>query len=95
MPFAYPPTTVWSATLGVADAPRRKTKPQARGLVQGLSLPSRQLEDRTTSSGEGGVPCWGVVPVSGVYRDQPGVTEPGGGAVLQQAGDSGAVDQGR
>ena len=34
--------------------------------VQGLSLPSRQLEDRTASIGEGGVPCWGVVPSSGV-----------------------------
>src|SRR5712692_8839973 len=30
-----------------------------------------------------------------VHRDQPGDTEPGGSAVLQQAGDGGAVDQGR
>ena len=52
--------------------------------VQGLSLPSRQLEDRTTSIGEGGVPCWGVVPASGVYRDQPRDAEPGCDAVLYE-----------
>ena len=67
---------------------------QTHRVVQGLSLPGRQLEDRTTSSGEGGVSCWGVVPASGVHRDQPGDAEPGGGALLQQAGDGGAVDQG-
>src|SRR5207237_239375 len=32
---------------------------------------------------------------SGVHRDQPGDTEPGSGAVLQQTGYGGAVDQGR
>ena len=68
---------------------------QTHRVVQGLSLPSRQLEDRTTSSGEGGVPCRGALPAVGFHRDQPGDSEPGGGAVLQQAGDSGAVDQGR
>jgi len=79
---------------GVTDAARRKTEPQARGLVQGLSLSGRQLEDSTTSSGEDGVPCWGVVPASGIHRDQPGDTESGSRALLQQARYSGAVDQG-
>jgi hypothetical protein len=35
---------------------------------------------------------WRVVPAGGVHRDQPGDAEPGGGAVLQQARDGGAVD---
>ena len=60
---------------------------------KGFSLPGRQLENGTTSSGEGRVPCWGVVPACGVHRDQPGDTEPGRRALLQQAGNSGAVDQ--
>jgi hypothetical protein len=48
----------------------------------------------TTGRGEGGVPCRGVVSTSGVHRDQPGDAESGSGALLQQAGDSRAVDQG-
>jgi hypothetical protein len=39
-------------------------------------------------------PCRRVVPASGVHRDQPGDPEPGSGAVLQQARDGGAMDQG-
>ena len=34
----------------------------------------------------------GIVPPGGVHRDQPRRLEPGGGALLQQAWDSGAVD---
>src|SRR5579863_7519286 len=34
-------------------------------------------------------------PAARLHRDQPGDGQPGGGAVLQQAGDGGAVDQGR
>ena len=79
---------------GVADAARGKTEPQAGGLVQGLSLPGGELEDGAAGGGEGGVPLRGVVPASRVHRDQPGDTQPGGGAVLQQAGHGGAVDQG-
>jgi NHL repeat-containing protein len=45
--------------------------------------------------GESGVSCWGVVSPPGVHRDQPRDAESGGGAVLQQAGNSRAVDQGR
>src|ERR1035437_6059175 len=36
-----------------------------------------------------------AVSASRIHRDQSGDTEPGGSAVLQQAGDGGAVDQGR
>ena len=60
----------------------------------GISLSGCQLEDSPTSGGEGGVLCWGIVPATGVHRDQPGDPEPGGGALLQQAGYGGAVDQG-
>lgn len=58
------------------------TQSQTHRVVQGLSLSGSELEDSTTSSGEGGVPCRGVVPPSGVRRDQSGDAEPGGGAVL-------------
>src|SRR5207245_4557771 len=47
---------------GVADAVRGKAEPQASGLVQGLSLPSGQLEEGATGGSEGGVPLWGAVP---------------------------------
>jgi len=53
------------------------------------------LEDRPTSGGEGGVSCCGVVPTTGVHCDQLGDAESGGGALLQQTRDGGAVDQGR
>jgi hypothetical protein len=56
---------------GTADAPGGAAQSQTDRVVQGLSLPSRQLEDRTTSSGEGGIPCRRVVPATGVHRDQP------------------------
>ena len=36
-----------------------------------------------------------LFPRVGLHRDQPGDGQPGGGAVLQQARDGGAVDQGR
>src|ERR1019366_3547255 len=78
---------------GVADAACRKTEPQAGGLVQGLPLPSSELEDGAACGCESGVPLRGVVPASGIHRDQPGDPEPGGGAVLQQARDGRAVDQ--
>ena len=40
-------------------------------------------------------PLWGVVSARGIHCDEPGNRQPGGSAVLQQAGDSRAVDQGR
>jgi Transposase DDE domain group 1 len=71
-----------------------KTEPQAGGLVQRLSVSGSQLEDSTQGGGESGVPCRGVIPEGGIHRHQPGDTKPGGGAVLQQTGNGGAVDQG-
>jgi len=47
-----------------------------------------------TSSGERGITWRRVVPATRVHRDQSGDAEPGGGVVLQQARDGGAVDQG-
>ena len=73
--------------------PGGTAEPQAGGLVQGLSLPGGELEDGAAGGGEGGVPLRGTVPARGVHRDQPGNGQPGGGAVLQQAGHGGAVDQ--
>jgi len=67
---------------GVADETRGKTEPQARGLVQGLSLPSGQLEDGAASGGEGGVPLRGTVPASRLYRHEPEPAQPGGSALL-------------
>jgi Transposase DDE domain group 1 len=80
---------------GTADAPGRTAQSETGGVVQGLSLSSRQLENTTTGGGEGRVPCRGVIPASGLYRNQSGDAESGGGALLQQAGNSGAVDQRR
>jgi len=59
---------------------------QTHRVVQELSLSSCQLEDGTTSRGEGGVSCWGVVPACGVHRDQSGDAEPGGSAVYNKRG---------
>jgi len=36
-----------------------------------------------------------LVPAGGIHRDQPGDGQPDGGAVLQQAGHGGTMDQGR
>ena len=54
---------------GTADAPGGAAQSQTHRVVQGLSLSGSQLEDGTTGGGEGGVPCWGVIPASGVHRD--------------------------
>jgi len=72
-------------------------RPSHKPIVwyKGLSVSGGQLEDRTPSRGESGVSCRGVVPAGGLHRDQPGDAEPGSRALLQQAGLSGAVDQGR
>src|SRR2546425_2507269 len=65
-----------------------------RDLVQGLSLPSGQLEDGAPGGGEDRVPLWRAVPSRGIHRDQSGDRQPGGGAVLQQARHCRAMDQG-
>jgi len=36
--------------------------------------------------------CWGTISPGGLHRDDPGNGQPGGGAVLQQAGDGRAMD---
>mgnify|MGYP001583929974 CR=1 FL=1 len=54
-----------------------------------------ELLTRPAGGGEGGVPLGRVVPPRRVHRDQPGDRQPGGGAVLQQAGHGRAMDQGR
>src|ERR1019366_4691022 len=71
------------------------TEPHASALVQVLSLSSGQLKDGASGGGEDRVPLWRAVPSRGIHRDQPGDRQPGDGAVLQQAEDGGAVDQGR
>src|ERR1035441_9216175 len=70
-------------------------QPQAGGLVQELPVPGSESEDSASRGSQGGVSFWRVVPSRGVHRDQPGDGQPCSGAVLQQAGDGGAVDQGR
>ena len=81
--------------ITLSSEERTVLESQARSRLQGLSLSSGELENGTTSSGEGRVSCWGVVPACGVHRDQLGDTEPGSRAVLQQTGHGGAMDQGR
>jgi Transposase DDE domain group 1 len=53
------------------------------------------IDDDPAGGGEGGVPLRGVVSPRGLYRDQSWDLKPGGGALLQQARHSRAVDQGR
>ena len=72
-----------------------ETQQEAVGGVQGLSIPSGQLEDSTQGGGKGGASSRGAVPASRIHCDEPDASKSGGGAVLQQAGDSGAVDQRR
>ena len=75
--------------------PVGRTQQEAVGGVQGLSLPSGQLEDSTQGGGQGGASPRGAVPASRIHCDELDASKSGGGAVLQQAGDSGAVDQRR
>ena len=77
--------------------PRPVGRPSVKPLVevQGLSIPSGQLEDSTQGGGQGGASSRGAVPASRVYRYELDSAESGGGAVLQQAGHGRAVDQGR
>jgi len=80
---------------GVADAARGETEPEARSLVQGVSLPGSQLEEGATGSGESGVPLRGTVPASRLHRDQPRSSQSRGSALLQQTRHGRAMDQGR
>ena len=47
----------------------RPSEPEAIGGVQGVPLPSRELENDTPSGGEGGASRGGVVPKGGVHRN--------------------------
>ena len=60
----------------------RQTQQEAVGGVQGLSIPSGQLEDSTQGGGQGGASSRGAVPASRVYRYELDAAESGGGAVL-------------
>ncbi len=66
-----------------------------RDVLVGPSEPSGQLEDSTQGGGQGGASPRGAVPASRIHCDELDASESGGGAVLQQARYSGAVDQRR
>ncbi len=77
--------------------PRPVGRPSKKPLVeiQGISVPGSRMEDGPKGGGEGRASSGRVVPASQVHCDEPDVSESGGGTVLQQTGDSGAVDQRR
>src|ERR1019366_2457478 len=56
--------------------------------------PGGEWEEGAARGGESRVPLWRAVSSRGLHCDQPGNGQPGGGAVLQQARDCRAVDQG-
>ena len=72
-------------------------RPSKKPLVEfkGFLIPSGQLDDSTQGGGQGGASFRGAVPASKIHCDELDASKSGGGAVLQQAGDSGAVDQRR
>ena len=80
---------------GAVDPARGAAELQTGSLVQELSLPGGELADGAPRGGEGRVPLWGIVSPRGLYRHQPHGGEPRGGALLQQTGHGGAVDQRR
>ena len=61
-----------------------KAEPEAADRVQGVPLPSGQLEDGPASGGQGGASRGRVVSARGLHRDQPDAALPGGGPLLQQ-----------
>ena len=72
-----------------------KAQYQALGRLQELSLPGSELENGAQGGGQGGASPGRAVPASGLHRHEPETAQQGGGAVLQQAWDSRAVDQRR
>ncbi len=77
---------------GVVDAAGGEAELQGGGLVQELPVPGGELGDGAAGGGQGGASLRRIVPPGGIHRDQPGNRQPRGGAVLQQARDSGAMD---
>ena len=55
----------------------------------------RPVGRQHAGGGQGGASPRGAVPASRIHCDELDASKSGGGAVLQQAGDSGAVDQRR
>src|SRR6266567_2212009 len=94
MPSAFRPMRTWSETSRNCWLSGGTPEPQAGGLVQRFSVPSGKLEHGTSSGSEGRVPLRGTISPRWIHRDQPGDGQPGGSAVLQQAGNGGTVDQG-
>ena len=71
-------------------------RPSKKPLVEFKGFLYRgQLEDSTQGGGQGGASPRGAVPASRIHCDELDASESGGGAVLQQARYSGAVDQRR
>ena len=77
------------------ETPRGKAHQETAGRVEGVLVPGSRLEDGSKGGGESRASFRGVVPASRVYRYELDSAKSGGDAVLQQAGDSGAVDQRR
>ncbi len=66
----------------VAEAACGETKLQTGGVVQELPVSSGELEDSPAGGSVGGASSGGVVPASGVHRNEPDPAEPAGGTVL-------------
>jgi hypothetical protein len=79
----------------VAAASSGSAQYQALGRVQELSLSSSELEEGPAGGGQSGASPGRAIPTSGLHRHEPEPAQPGSGAVLQQAWDSGAMDQRR
>ena len=62
--------------------PGGKAEPEAVGGVQGVPLPSGELEDGPAGGDEGGASCRGAIPTCRLHRDQPDPAQPGGSALL-------------
>ena len=77
--------------------PRPVGRPSKKPLVEykGFLYQAAGWKTAQKGGGEGRASSGRVVPASQVHCDEPDVSESGGGTVLQQTGDSGAVDQRR
>ncbi len=62
----------------VAEAVCGETELQTAGVVQELPVSSGELEDSPAGGSEGGASSVGVVPASGLHRNEPDPAEPAG-----------------